>query len=453
MTETSRSESSRSASREPSLLELLCYGLPALPLALLTLPFYVIVPGYYASIGIPIALVGNILLAVRLFDAFSDPIAGYLSDKTQARFGRRRTWFAAGIPLTALAAYMVFNPPDQVTWQHLLIWSMALSLGWTIALVPFNAWGAELSPSYEGRNRVTVFREGFAFVGTLAALIIQYIVSDGQSTAVGLEKTLDIFALIMIFALPLAALVTLFAVPEPVDRSTRTIGFREGLGFMQNNIPFKRLVLAFLINGLANGFPVTLFILYVGDRLELPEKAGLFLVVYFFAGLIGMPFWLQLAKRGSKHRSWCYAMLVACAAFIFAPFLPVKADALFLMICVVTGFAVGADLVLPASLQADVIDVDTAASGEQRSGIYLAIWGLATKLALALAVGIAFPLLAFSGYDPGAGLKSESGLKVLALLYAAAPVCLKLMAIAIMWDFPLDQARQAALRDAIEKRQ
>jgi glycoside/pentoside/hexuronide:cation symporter, GPH family len=452
MTDPSPRDPGRPVSREPTVVELLCYGLPALPLALLTLPFYVIVPGYYASVGVPIALVGTILLAVRLFDAFSDPIAGYLSDRTQARFGRRRTWFAAGIPLTALAAYMVFNPPDQVTWQHLMIWSLALSLGWTIALVPFNAWGAELSPSYDGRNRVTVFREGFAFVGTLAALIIQYVVSEGQSTAVGLERTLDVFALIMVVALPIAALVTLFMVPEPVNRSMRTVSFADGLGYMRNNIPFQRLVLAFLINGLANGFPVTLFILYVSDRLELPEKAGLFLVVYFFAGLVGMPFWLQLAKMTSKHRSWCYAMLLACAAFIFAPFLPPKADALFLAICVLTGFSVGADLVLPASLQADVIDVDTAASGEQRSGIYLAIWGLATKLALALAVGIAFPLLAASGYDPGAEIRTEVGLKVLALLYAAAPVCLKLAAIAIMWDFPLDGSRQAALRDAIEKR-
>ncbi len=453
MTDLSRPKNSPNLAREPKLLELLCYGLPALPLALLTLPFYVIVPGYYASVGVPIALVGSILLAVRLVDAFTDPIAGYLSDKTQLRFGRRRSWFAVGIPLTALSAYMVFNPPEQVTWQHLLIWSLALSLSWTVALVPFNAWGAELSPSYEGRNRVTVFREGFAFVGTLAALIIQYVVSDGQSTAVGLERTLDIFALIMIVALPLAALVTLLAVPEPVNRSSRSVSFAEGIGFMRNNVPFKRLVAAFLINGLANGFPVTLFILYVSDRLELPEKAGLFLVVYFFAGLIGMPFWLQVAKAQSKHRSWCYAMLLACAAFIFAPFLPPKADALFLAVCIVTGFSVGADLVLPASLQADVIDVDTAASGEQRSGIYLAIWGLATKLALALAVGIAFPLLAVSGYDPGADIRTEFGLKVLALLYAAVPVCLKLAAIAIMWDFPLDAARQAALREAIDKRQ
>jgi len=443
---------SKVPTREPGWHELLFYGLPALPLALLTLPFYVIVPSYYASIGLPIAVVGNILLVVRLFDAFSDPIAGYLSDRTVNRFGRRRIWFAAGVPLTALAAYMVFNPPVSVTWQHLMIWSLALSVGWTIALVPYNAWGAELSPSYAGRNRVTVFREGFAFVGTLAALILQFIVSAGQSTAVGLELTLDAFALIMVTALPLAALVTLLLVPEPVNRSVSRLSFAEGLGFMRNNLPFKRLVLAFLINGLANGFPVTLFILFVGDGLQLAEKAGLFLIVYFFAGLIGMPFWLWVAKKASKHRSWCYAMLLACAAFIFAPFLPPKAEALFLAVCIVTGFSVGADLVLPASLQADVIDVDTAASGEQRSGIYLAIWGLATKLALALAVGIAFPLLAFSGYDPGAGIRTDFGILMLGLLYAAVPVALKLIAIILMWNFPLDASRQEELREAIERR-
>jgi glycoside/pentoside/hexuronide:cation symporter, GPH family len=434
-----------SASREPRWHELICYGLPALPLALLTLPFYIIVPNYYASVGLSLTLVGNILLGVRIFDAFTDPIAGYLSDKTKSRFGRRRLWFAAGIPLTALSAYMVFSPPDVVTWQHLLIWSLALSLGWTIALVPFNAWGAELSPSYAGRNKVTLFRETFAMIGAFAALILQYALGDA-------EKTLDFFAMFILIALPVTAIITLLAVPEPVNRSTTTVDFAEGFAFMRNNIPFKRLVTAYLINGLSNGFPVTLFLMFVTDRLELGEKAGLFLVVYFFSGLVGMPFWLQAAKRVGKHRSWCYAMILSCAAFIFAPFIPAKGEAQFLILCVFTGFAVGAELVLPASLQADVIDVDTAASGEQRSGIYLAVWGLATKLALALAVGIAFPLLAFSGYDPGLGVKTASGLLTLALLYSALPVFLKLFAIVIMWNFPLTEARQTELREAIENR-
>ncbi len=437
--------SNAAVGREPRWYELVCYGLPALPLALLTLPFYVIVPSYYASVGLPIALIGNILLGVRIFDALTDPIAGYLSDKTKSRFGRRRLWFAAGIPLTALSAYMVFSPPDIVTWQHLLIWSMALSLGWTIALVPFNAWGAELSPSYAGRNKVTLFRESFAMIGAFAALILQYVLGDA-------ETTLDFFAKFIIIALPVTAIITLLAVPEPTDRSTMQVSFAQGLGFMRNNIPFKRLVTAYLINGLSNGFPVTLFLMFVTDRLQLGEKAGLFLVVYFFAGLVGMPFWLQVAKLKGKHRSWCYAMLLSCAAFLFAPFIPAKGEAQFLVMCVITGFSVGAELVLPASLQADVIDVDTAASGEQRSGSYLAIWGLVTKLTLALAVGIAFPLLAISGYDPGLGVKTEQGLLTLALLYAALPVFLKFFAIALMWNFPLTEDRQIELREAIEKR-
>jgi glycoside/pentoside/hexuronide:cation symporter, GPH family len=440
------------SSGEPAWPRLLAYGLPALPLALLTLPFYVIVPSYYANAGVPIALVGQILLAIRLLDAFTDPLAGYLNDRTSTRFGRRRVWFAAGVPLTALAAWMVFDPPDVVTGQHLLVWGTALSIGWTIALVPFSAWGAELSQSYDGRNRVVLFREGFTFIGTLAALILNYVLSEGLDPVAGAARTLEVFALIVAIGLPALALVALAVVPEPRDRSVRQVSFAEGFGFMRNNLPFRRLVLAFLINGLANGLPATLFVMFVSDRLQLADKAGLFLIVYFVSGLIGMPFWMHVAKLQGKHRSWCIAMLVACAAFILAPLLPLGAEAGFLAICVVTGFAVGADLVLPASLQADVIDVDTAASGEQRSGLYLAVWGLATKLALALAVGIAFPMLSATGYDPGAGLREDTGLLTLALLYAALPVMLKLVAIAIMWNFPLDAGRQAELRAAIDRR-
>ncbi|MGL4241068.1 MAG: MFS transporter [Beijerinckiaceae bacterium] len=437
---------------EPRWPRLLAYGLPALPLALLTLPFYVIVPGYYASAGLSIALVGQILLAIRVFDALTDPIAGYLSDRTTVRFGRRRLWFAAGVPLTAFAAYMVFDPPEPVTGMHLFVWGALLSLGWTIALVPFNAWGAELSTSYEGRNRVIVFREAFAFVGTLAALIANFVLSIGYEAVEASARTLAAFAVGIAVGLPLAALVTIIAVPEPLDRSVRSVSFSEGFAYMRDNLPFKRLAVAYFINGLANGFPATLFILFVTDRLQLSEKAGLFLVIYFLSGLIGMPFWLKVAKLRSKHRSWCYAMLIACAAFILAPLLGPGAEAGFLAICVVTGFAVGADLVLPASMQADVIDVDTAASGEQRSGLYLAVWGLATKLSLALAVGIAFPLLSVAGYDPGVNIRTETGLLTLALLYAAAPVLLKLGAIALMWSFPLDAARQAELQAAIDRR-
>ena len=143
-------------------------------------------------------------------------------------------------------------------------------------------------------------------------------------------------------------------------------------------------------------------------------------------------------------------MLGACAFFAPAPFLGEGDIAIFALVCIGTGFALGADLMLPPAIQADVIDVDTAASGEQRSGLYFATWGLATKLALALAVGVAFPLLGWAGFDPGAGLRSASGLATLGFLYAGLPIVLKLAAIAMMWNFPLDEVAQATLRAKIE---
>lgn len=432
-------------SGEPRALTLLAYALPALPLAVLTVPFYVIVPTYYNALGLPIAAVGAALLAIRLLDALIDPAAGLLADRIESRFGRRKILFALGVPLTTLAAVMLFLPPASMKGTaYLLIWGIALSIGWTIALVPYQAWGAELSTSYAGRSRVSAFREGITFLGTLIALVTPELVkqSGGLTTEAALGPTLRIFAYGIAILLPLGALVALIGVPEPADRSTRRLALKAGLTAMLRNRAFIRLLAAYLVNGLANGLPATLFLLFVSERLQLVSSGGLFLIVYVGAGLAGIPVWLWLAARTSKHRSWCIAMLAACAAFIFAPMLPAGSFTGFLIISIVTGLAVGADLALPASLQADVIDLDTAESGAQRSASYLAFWGLATKLALALAVGIAFPTLSAFGLDPGAGQRSVAGLTALALLYAALPVALKLVAVALMWRFPIDRGAQ-----------
>ena len=95
-----------------------------------------------------------------------------------------------------------------------------------------------------------------------------------------------------------------------------------------------------------------------------------------------------------------------------------------------------------------MIDVDTAESGEQRSGIYFALWSLTTKLALALAVGLAFPLLALAGFDPQDGTAHE-GLLALAIAYGWLPILAKLAAIGLMWNFPLDETLQKSLRERI----
>jgi Na+/melibiose symporter-like transporter len=147
-------------------------------------------------------------------------------------------------------------------------------------------------------------------------------------------------------------------------------------------------------------------------------------------------------------------MIANCVAFAPAPLLEPGAASSFAAICVATGLCLGADLALPPAIQADVVDEDSAAGGEGRAGLYFALWGMATKLALALAVGIAFPLLDLAGFVPGTpgAPGAAPGGFALAALYAWLPVALKLAAIAAMWRFPIDAERQARLREVIRSR-
>lgn len=434
--------------RPLALPRVVAYALPAIPLAALTLPLYILVPTFYTeTLGLSLASVGFALLVVRIFDAINDPLIGWAADRFRPRFGRRRTLFAISLPLTAVSAFMLFWPPEGVSTAWLMGWGLMLSLGYTAALIPFSAWGAELATDYNGRSRIAGWREALTLTGTLIAIALPFAIGFEQADGMHGLAALGVAVLI---GLPLLGGIAVFATPEPQEYSRIRVDFRAGFGHLVRNKPFVRLIAAFFLNGLANGIPATLFLYFVSDRLGLPDARGPLLFFYFLCAIAGVPLATWAARRFGKHRAWCYAMLVACAAFAPAPLLPEGSLVAFAIICAITGVLLGFDLVLPPAIQADVIDVDTAASGEQRSGVYFAAWSLATKLSLAGGVGIVFPLLAGFGFDPAANAGEMQGLTALAVAYAWAPIAAKLASIAIMWNFPLDEAAQTSLRSDIE---
>ena len=381
--------------------QLLAYAAPALPLAALTLPIYIYLPSFYArDLGLGLGTVGLILLLARVWDVITDPVIGQLSDRTPARWGRRRVWVVAGTPLVLLSVWMLLVPSEGAGWPHLLGWSLALYIGWTMVILPHNAWGAELS-----------------------------------------GEALLVTAVLVIALLPPTVLALVTVTPEPVVRHRGRVTVRAGIALMAGNRPFRRLILAYLLNAVANGLPATLFLLFVAHVLRVGDQAGLLLLVYFVCGLIGVPLWVRLSRRFGKNRTWCGAMLASCAVFIWAPFLGAGDAGWFLAVCVLTGLCVGADLVLPSAMQADVVDQDTAASGAQRTGVFFAVWSMATKLSLALAVGLAFPVLDWAGFSEDGGHPPEAEL-TLAALYGWVPVIFKLAAIVFMNGYDLTPDRQ-----------
>ena len=426
---------------------LLAYALPAAPLAALGLPLYSLVPTYYTeTLGLPIASVGWVLLLVRLVDAITDPLAGYAADRINPRFGRRRLLFLLSLPIAAVSALMLYWPADGAGVVWLAIWGMLTSLGFTLAVVPYSAWGAELVADYHGRTRLTSVREGLTLVGTLIAIVLPF--------AIGFERQgfsgLALLGITVAVSLLVFGGLTVWIVPEPANLTREPLPLREALSCLSRNRPFLRLIAAFFLNGLANGIPATLFLYFVSARLQLPDMRGPLLFLYFFSAVAGIPLAAWTAQRLGKHRAWAMAMIFACAIFSAAPILPPGALVPFALICASTGLLLGFDLTLPPSIQADVIDADTAVSGDQRSGFYFAAWGLATKLSLAAGVGTVFPLLGFFGFDPAkAAQNSATALLALAVIYAWVPVGLKLGAIALMWYFPLDEKAQKKLQSRI----
>lgn len=429
----------------------IAYGVPTLPIAAFAVPIYIYIPPFYAQeLGISLAAIGTVLTIARILDALSWPVIGILSDRLNTRWGRRKPWIAISAPFILIAAVMLCIPPPGSGSLYLFVWSAMIYLASSALTLPHSAWGAELSGDYHERSHIVAWREGLTVVGTLIATVIpsltmKYSGDDPQLPLIGIV----VFAGIM---LPLSIPFALRYVPETPALRFRETDWRTGLRIVWRNHPFRLLLAAFLLNGIANSLPATLFLLFVTHTLHAAEYQGILLFAYFAAGVISVPIWLMLTKRYSKHRVWGASMLWACLIFMWVPFLGRGDVPAFLTITILSGIGLGADMVLPASMQADVVDADTIESGAQRTGLYFAMWGVATKLSLAGAVGIAFPLLGYIGFDAQAANNDELSLLGLALLYSIVPVVLKILSALLIWNFPINAESQARIRQEIEQR-
>ena len=427
MSPTGRPEGEyRSAKREGSpvsaaahplaLPELAAYGLFAMPLAMVALPLYVQLPQLYGgSLGVDLAALGTLLLILRLADGVIDPLRGAWSD----HLASRKLPMAAAAPVLALGMIALFVPIPRGQ-ASLLVWlgvTLAfVHLAFSVAAISHNAWGAELSADSVEMTRITALREGLALIGVVVASVAPSLLG----TAGEPESGPRVFAFVFAGLVLLCAIVMLRAPAgvRPVRSGTSVV---RGLRVPLDDALFRRLLVVFLANGIASAVPATLFLFFVADVLRAAPQQGLFLALYFIAGALGMPLWVRLATRVGKVRAWGVGMAAAIVAFGWASALGPGDRIEFATICVVSGLALGADLALPPSILADVIGRRGATHD---AGAYFGLWTLAPKLNLALAAGIALPLVAALGYVPGS--RDPAALSALAFVYAAVPCLLKM---------------------------
>jgi Na+/melibiose symporter-like transporter len=426
---------------------LLAYALPALVLAVPMVPAYVLLPAFYAG-NLGLSAVAAALFVARLVDIATDPLAGLLIDRLPTRFGRRKPWILLGGLVAAPALLLLFSPPPGAGPLWLAASAALLFVGWTLIAVPYWTWGAELAPDYAARTRVTTARETCTLAGILlSAALPAGMVQAGFATGDALRAT----AIATIGAGLPAFVLLLRRVPEPPAAAPAAVPGGNPLGLLRNR-PLLRLLSIWLVNGLAGGIAGVLFPLFVTERLGSDEAGrGLFLLLYMGAAVLAMPLWAVLAARIGKHRSWLASMFLAIPAFAVVPALGEGDVAAFALVCVVTGAAFGADLALPPAIQADVADYDRLRFASERTALIFGLSSMVVKLALALSVAIAFPLLDLAGFRVG-GPNDAAALAALAWIYAGLPVAAKLAAAAMLAGFPIDRRRQEVIRRRLAAR-
>lgn len=434
------------------------YALPAFALAVVGIPIYVYVPKFYSDVvGVHIGLLGVIILATRIFDAVSDPVLGYISDRTRTRFGRRRPYIAVGSLLLAFSLFWLFNPfagsrDFETTW--FTVWFFLVFLFWTAVTVPYEALGPELTFDYKERIALFGIRDGALIAGTLLAasspvLIVTLFGLDDSDQG---EK--QKFFWISVFYIPMVVAFCWWCVLKIRERDTAVAlpahNILSGIRQVTSNRPFIILLISYTIAAFGSNLPATLILYYVEYVLH-SARADLFLFIYFAVGILLLPAWVLLAGKIGKKAAWITAMLINTGSFTGVFFLGPGDEMLYGILVVFSGIGFGATVAIPSAMQADVIDYDQLLTGKRQEGQYIGIWSIAKKLAAAVGVGIALSVLGASGYEPNVQQTDQIQL-TLKVLYALVPSLCNIAALGIALLYPISSIKHSKILEAVETR-
>jgi GPH family glycoside/pentoside/hexuronide:cation symporter len=326
-----------------------------------------------------------------------------------------------------------------------------LSLAITMMLIPYYAWGSELSTDYRERSKVTGSRAMFNSLGSLTAQIVPAVALLFFGLG-GSDVVLELVGMTMLVLMPICVLLTVTNVPESTYQPQQRVSAKEGLKVMFSNGPFKRLVAAFMIGSIGLNVTTPLYLFFIADVLDAEEKAIYMLSVFYLTSIFAVPFWVWFSGRIGKHRAYLVSFFMLALAHPFYMLLGAGDFWYMLPITVVTGFAAGGfSQTLPNSMKADVIDLDTLETGENRAAQFFAAWSFAQKATASFGGAIALFGLSMVGFDAQAGsTNGENELWGLRFLFSTFPSLFFLTGAAIVRKYSITEEKHAEIRAQLE---
>jgi GPH family glycoside/pentoside/hexuronide:cation symporter len=398
------------------------------------------------------SVVGLLLGISRAWDGVSDPLAGYLSDRTRSRFGRRRPWMGASAVPLALLFFALWSPPAALSGSSLVAWvGVSLVLFYTAHAafnIPHSALGAELALGYHERTRLFGYRASLEMLGVFlaaGAIFALERAADERSAAAWIAGAAGVAS---------AGLI-LYSSSRLVERP----GFQER-GAQRAYAAFRdvlanrhaRLLLAVFFLDMLGFAMLTTLLVYVTEYvMDMRGLTGVFMAGSLVAMLAALPLWIRLSQSIGKRSTWIVTTLTKAAAFGGLFFVgPGDWPAMVVATCVI-GATHGAGMVLGPSIKADVIDYDEVQTGQRKEGTYFASWNLAQKAASSFAIVLAGVVLDVAGFEPNRAQDASAQLAIRGL-FAAGPCLFNALAALLLLRFSLDERAHSAIRATLAER-
>ncbi|HWD26495.1 MAG TPA: MFS transporter [Rhizomicrobium sp.] len=424
-----------------------------MPVAALTIPLAVYLPNYFTShIGLSLGEVGIAFTAVRFIDIALDSLIGISINATDTPLGRFRPWMLAGVPMIAIATYMLFMAVPGISLGYMICWLLVLYAGFSMLTVSHAAWAAALVPEYHQRSRVYGWVQAVGVISTVVTLILPILEAARGHKAP--SDGIHAMGWFIIALTPLTILLCTTTVGEPkIPERVQRITLRD-YGRLIARASLLRILAADLFLALGPAITAALYIFFFTQALGFTRlQTGSLLLTYIAAGLVGAPTWAQVAKRLGKHRT----VMLGCVLYGFAQafvFFGVKGNMLFMMPSMFfAGFVVSCFTFLIRAMVADISDEVRLDLGVDRAALLYGLITSTSKIGGAASVGITFSILgAFSFNRHEGAINTGLPLYALEACYVVVPILTMFVGAFALWGYKLDAVRHDGIRAALDAR-
>ena len=423
-----------------------------------------IIPFWYTFfltdiVRLDLGLVSIFWMVVTTWDAVNNPLAGYLSDRTRTRWGRRRPYLLFGaLPFGLFFILLWWIPPTESQISLFLYYLVVYLLYETAATfihLPYSALLPELTRDYDERTSLMMYQMVVTILaGVLVPVLFSFVILPMfPDRAPGAYQLLAVICGVGFIITPL---VTFLSTREPGSNIVvEHLSPRETFRLIANNKPFRYVLAIYMFGWMPVSVIMALFTYYFNywigmsfDEISLLQ-GGIMLMAWLFLPLV-----LWLSRRLEKKTAYLIGAGSMAVLMLLTLLLPQGAKLLGYLVGGLAGFGISAIHLLPASMLPDVIEVDELVSGQRQEGMYSGVAVFVNKLGQMLILAMLPIILDWSGYvvpELGtAAVQSDTTLLAIRGMISVLPAVLLMLSMAAAWYYPITREKHAELRREIE---